>query len=180
MHCKTFFLLLLIDATRASDNHLHFRKNHLEKIQKLILTLDDKIRDERLQYNINKEPAKISALSSGEIHKYEYLTGEKTLPPDESRMTKKVKFSYSPLRKTFEKQIKTIENQSEKQIKAIEEHGKQLVKSSEKDSSTLLKEIEIFENLLMKSTMKYKIWVNKLIIMIQRIISEVKKVAQNF
>ena len=155
MHCKTIFFLL-IDTTLASNNHLHFRKNLLEKIQKLILTPDDKIRDERLQYNINKEPAKISALSSAEIHKYEYLTGEE-IPPHQSRMTKKGKFSYSPLRKTFEKQIKTIANQSEKQIKAIEHHGKQLVKSNEKDSSTLLKEIEIFENLIMKSTMKYKI-----------------------
>ena len=40
------------------------------------MTIDDQIRDEKLQYNINREAAKISALSSGEIRKYEYLTGE--------------------------------------------------------------------------------------------------------
>ena len=40
------------------------------------MTNDDKIRDGKLQYNINREAAKISALSSGKIDKYEYLTGE--------------------------------------------------------------------------------------------------------
>ena len=40
------------------------------------MTIDDQIGDEKLQYDINIETAKISALTSGEIHKYEYLTGE--------------------------------------------------------------------------------------------------------
>ena len=39
------------------------------------MTVEDQIRDEKLQYDINKEAAKISALSSGKIDKYEYLTG---------------------------------------------------------------------------------------------------------
>ena len=38
--------------------------------------IEDKIRDEKLQYDINRESAKISALSSGKIGKYQYLTGE--------------------------------------------------------------------------------------------------------
>ena len=46
------------------------------------MTIDDNIRDEKLQYHINRETAKISALSSGKIDKYEYLAGEKMLPPD--------------------------------------------------------------------------------------------------
>ena len=41
------------------------------------MTIDDKIRDEKLQYNIDRETVKISALSSGKIDKYEYVTGEK-------------------------------------------------------------------------------------------------------
>ena len=41
------------------------------------MTINDQIRDEKLQYDINREAAKISALSSGKIHKYEYLTGER-------------------------------------------------------------------------------------------------------
>ena len=44
------------------------------------MTINDKIRDEKLQYGINKEPAKISALSSGKIDKHEYLTGKEILP----------------------------------------------------------------------------------------------------
>ena len=56
------YSFLVIDATRASDNHLHFRKNVLERIKKLIMTIDDKVRDERLQYNINRESGKVSAL----------------------------------------------------------------------------------------------------------------------
>ena len=40
----------------------------------------DKIRDKKLQHDINREVAKISALSSGKINKYEYLTGEEILP----------------------------------------------------------------------------------------------------
>ena len=47
------------------------------------MTNDDKIRDEKkMQYGINREAAKISALLSDEIHKYEYLMGEEILPPD--------------------------------------------------------------------------------------------------
>ena len=44
------------------------------------MTINDQIKDEKIQYDINREDAKISALSSGKIHKYEYLTGEEILP----------------------------------------------------------------------------------------------------
>ena len=44
------------------------------------MTIDDQIRDEKLQYDINRETAKISTLSSGEIHKYERLTYKGILP----------------------------------------------------------------------------------------------------
>ena len=44
------------------------------------MTINDQIRDEKLQCNVNREATKISALSSGKIHKYEYLTGEEVLP----------------------------------------------------------------------------------------------------
>ena len=67
------------------------------------MTINDQIRDERLQYDINREAAKISALSSGKIHDYEYLTGEGIL-----LQAKQAKFTYSPLGKAFENQIKTI------------------------------------------------------------------------
>ena len=74
----------------------------------------DKIRNEKLQYDIDREAAKISALSSGKIDKYEYLTNDEILPPDESRIIEQAKFTYSHLSRTFKKQIKAIENQEEK------------------------------------------------------------------
>ena len=75
---------LVIDTPVASDNHLGFRKNLLERIQKLILIIDGKIRDENLQYGIHRKTAKISALSLGKIDKYKYLKREEILPSDQS------------------------------------------------------------------------------------------------
>ena len=83
------------------------------------MTINDQIRDEKLQYDINREAAKISALSSGKIHKYEYLTGEEILPSNQQQIIEQAKFTYCPLGKLFEKQIKTIGDQGETQIKAI-------------------------------------------------------------
>ena len=83
------------------------------------MTINDQIRDEKLQYDINRETAKISALSSGKIHKYKYLTGEDILPSNQQQIIEQAKFTYSPLGKAFEKQIKTIEDQGKKQIDAL-------------------------------------------------------------
>ena len=83
------------------------------------MTLEDQIRDEELQYDINREAAKISALSSGETDKYEYFTGEEILPSNQQQIIEQAKFTYSPLGKAFEKQIKTIEDQGKKQIDAL-------------------------------------------------------------
>ena len=69
------------------------------------MTNDDKIKVKKLQYNINREVAKISALSSGKIDKCGYLTGEEILPSDQCRIIEQAKFIYSPLGKAFEKQI---------------------------------------------------------------------------
>ena len=58
------FNFLVIDTTLVSHNPLHFRKNLLERIQKLIMKTDDQITDEKLSYDdINREAAKISLLS---------------------------------------------------------------------------------------------------------------------
>ena len=76
------------------------------------MTINDQIRDEKLQYDFNRDVAKISALSSGKIHKYEYLTGEDMLPSNQQQIIEQAYlfFTYSPLGKAFEKQIKTIED----------------------------------------------------------------------
>ena len=86
------------------------------------MTIEDKIKDEKIQYDINREAAKISALSSGKIAKYEYLTGEEILPSNQQRVIEQAKLTYSLSGKAFEKQTKTIEDQGEKQIKAIQDN----------------------------------------------------------
>ena len=75
------------------------------------MTIDEKIKDEKQQYDINREAAKISVWSSKKIDKDDYLKGKEVLPPDQSRIIEQEKFSYSSLEKNIEKQIKTVEEQ---------------------------------------------------------------------
>ena len=118
------------------------------------MTIGDQIKDEKLQYNINKEAAKISALSSSKIRKYEYLTAEDILPSNQQQIIEQAKFSYFPLGKAFEKQIKTIEDQGQKQVDALN-----TLKSDEKltiekyaydddDTPFISKQKEIFNKLV--------------------------------
>ena len=74
------------------------------------MTIDDQIKDEKLHYDINREAAKISALSSAKFNKYEYLPGEEVLPSNKQQIIEQAKFEYSPLGKAFKKQVKTIED----------------------------------------------------------------------
>ena len=117
------------------------------------MTINDQIRDEKLQYDVTRETAKISALSSGKIqYEYEYLTGEDILPSNQQQITEQAKFTYSRLRKAFEKQIKTIEDQGEKQIKAIQDKGQvKTIKKydyEDKDTPFISKQKEIFNELV--------------------------------
>ena len=114
------------------------------------MTIDDQIRDEKLQYDINREAAKISALSSGKIHKYEYLTGEDILPSNQQQMIEQAKFTYSPLGKTFEKQIKTIEDQGKKQVEALKDlkPEEQTIAIENDSNGKLLIQKEIYDKLL--------------------------------
>ena len=83
MHRKTviFFKLLMLFLHKiilyVSERILWKEYNNYEK---LIIEIYDKIRDEKLQYDINREAVKISVVSSGKIDKYEYLTGKERLP----------------------------------------------------------------------------------------------------
>ena len=104
------------------------------------MTINDQIRDEKLWYDSNREAAKISALSSGKIHKYECLTAEDIFPSalssgkihkyecltaedifpsNQQQIVEQAWFTYSPLGKAFEKQIKTVEDQEQKQVQAV-------------------------------------------------------------
>ena len=119
------------------------------------MIINDQTRNEKLQYDLNREAAKISALPSGKIHKYKYLTGEDILPSNQPQINEQAKSSYSPLGKAFEKQIKTIKNQGEKQIDALEnlkDTNKQVVNINDDYEDKLLysKEREIFRNIYNK------------------------------
>ena len=71
------------------------------------MTIDDKIGDEKLLYDINRKATKISALSYRKIDKYEQLTSEEILPSDQRRVMELAKINYSSLEKALEKQTKT-------------------------------------------------------------------------
>ena len=112
------------------------------------MTINDQIRDEKLQYDINREAAKISALSSGKIHKYEYLTGEDILPSNQQQITEQARFTYSPLGKAFGKQIKTIEDQGKKQVDALESlKQKEQTKAITYDDESLEQKEETYNKL---------------------------------
>ena len=83
------------------------------------MTIDDQIRDEKLQSDINREACKISALQLGKSDKYEYLTSKEILSSSQKQIIEQAKLTYSPLGKAFEKQIQTIEDQGEKTNKSI-------------------------------------------------------------
>ena len=100
------------------------------------MTINDQIKDEKLQYDIDREAAKISALSSGKIHKYEYLTGEDILPSNQQQIIEQAKLTYSPSGKAFEKQIKTIEDQNKKQVDTLK-----AIESGSNNKFTITKEI---------------------------------------
>ena len=109
---------LVNDRTLPSDNPLRFTKNLLEYtftnkyitwswLLMIKLEMKNYSMDKRIE---NREAAKRSALSSGKINKYEYLTGENILPSNQKQIIEQGKFKYPPLGKAFEKQTKTIED----------------------------------------------------------------------
>ena len=114
------------------------------------MAIDNEIRDEKLQYDINRGAAKISPLSLGKIDKYEYFTDKEILPSYQKRVIEQTKFTYASSGKALEKQSKTIEDQGKKQIKVIEDHGKQLVESNEliKEDFNRMSNKKIFNELI--------------------------------
>ena len=111
------------------------------------MTINDQIRDEKIQCNINREAAKISGLSSGEIRKYEYLTGGDILPSNQQQIIEQVRFTYSSLGEPFEKQIKTIEDQGKEQVDGLESL-KPKTKPIEDKSNNQSKASLLFDNLI--------------------------------
>ena len=116
--------------------------------------INDKIKANEAQYNLDREAAKISALSNGELEKYEYLTGEDLgYNPD---VVQKAKFEYSPLGKVFNKvlyesdrkkgllkRLENIEGKNEQQLEVIKDQGeRQLEAFSSYDATNKSQKIE--------------------------------------
>ena len=87
----------------------------------------------------------------GKIDNFEYLTGKEILSSNQQQIIEQAKFTYSPLGKAFEKQIKTNEDQGEKQIKALEDlKPKEQTKSIEVKSNNQSTAAIIFNDLISK------------------------------
>ena len=130
------------------------------------MIINDKIWDEKLQYDINREATKIAALSSGKIEKYKFLASKKIIASDQRRLIEQANFTYSPLGKALEKQTKTIEDQIKKQIKAIEIMGKKLAESNvlvkkdfniERDNMQLEEQKQYSMNMLKTGFLNFRI-----------------------
>ena len=111
-----------------------------------MMTINDQINDEKLQYNINREAAKIS----GKFYKYEYLTGEDILPSNQQKIIEQTKFTYSHLGKAFDKQIKTIEDQGKKVVDALGKLKPKEIKPIEGTPNNHSRAVTIFNELINK------------------------------
>ena len=94
--------------------------------KEMIDDIDKKINVESVQKELSDKVAEISALSSGDIKKYEYLTNKDILPSSTEMIIQEKKFDYTPLGKKLDTQTKTIKETGEKQIEAIKEKKKQV------------------------------------------------------
>ena len=123
------------------------------------MIIDDKIRDEKLQYNINRKASKISALSSGKIDQYEYLTGEEILLSKQRQIIEQAKFAYSPLGNAFEKQTE-IQVGAIKSLDLYNKLKRLNVKFQENLMNDLicakLKEIVELQDIIKKDDLNYK------------------------
>ena len=138
------YSFLTIDTTLPADIPFRFRKNHIRFIIKMTLTdeinvLADKIKANQAQYNLDREAAKISALSSGELEKNEYLTGEDL--GYKPGVVEQNRFEYSPLGNVFNKKLekddKREEYTNEKQLQTIKNEHLKLVKRIKDDRPKL-------------------------------------------
>ena len=127
-----------------------------------IKILSRKIMQNEAQFDLDRKAAKISALSSNNLDKYEYLTGEDLgLKPS---TVEQAKFEYSPLGKIFNKglskddkkeglfkRLENIKDKNEEQLQAIKDQGeKQLKEFKNIDKSKTLKAIDKISKKMMK------------------------------
>ena len=116
----------------------------IQKKKKKIMTIGDKVRDQKLKYDNNREAAKISVLLSGKIDKYKYLTGKQMFLSGQSRMIEQPKFTYSPLEKlSKKKQTKKLKVKEEmEEIDVIVNYKERQMGLINSDNNVSLKENE--------------------------------------
>ena len=132
MHKKTVLFFLTFDTRLQATDPLRFRKS---KFDDQIKILGKKIMKNEAQYNLDRKTAKISASSSNNFNKYEYLIGEDLgLKPS---TVEQARFDYSPLSKFLNKGLKEEEK---------EEGALKILKNVEDKNKKQLKEIEYQEN----------------------------------
>ena len=148
MYQRTIFFLT-IDATLPSDNPLKFRKNLFDTLQKMTVTdqikiLNRKNRPNESQHDLDREAAKIFAVSSNNLDKYELLTGEDLdLQPS---TVEQAKCEYSPLGEIFNKGLSKDEDKKEgilKRLKNIEDKNEKLLEVKNKTEESI-KEVTDF------------------------------------
>ena len=104
------------------------------------MTIDNKIRDEQVRYEFNREAAKISAKTLDTPYKYEYPTGEEIIPSDQKQLVEQIKFQYGPIGKALENLMIAIEDQGEKQLKEIQDQKYVKIKKYAFDYEWILKQ----------------------------------------
>ena len=116
------------------------------------MTIDDQIKDEKLQYDINREAAKILAWSSVKIDNYEYVIGKEILHSNQKQIKEQAKFTYSPLAKAFEKKKKSNRISRRKTNKSDSKPNTNWINKkhsySDENSPLILKQKKIFDKLV--------------------------------
>ena len=119
----------MIDTTLPSDKILEELIIKMT-VSKKVKTVDNKIEQNKAQYDLDRQNAKVSASSSANVTKYEFLTGKDVLPEKdllEKAATIK-RFEYSTLRSALRKQSSVAEKQYQKLDKVFESKTEQKTK----------------------------------------------------
>ena len=134
------YSFLVNDTTLPLDNPLGFRKNLLKWIYNKITIIDDQIKDKKLQYDINREAAKISAWSSGRIHKHKHLTGEEILPSNQKQIIKQASLLILLWKKLLENKQKQLKIHKKNRLNELESMENNSLNPVVKKSITYLRQ----------------------------------------
>ena len=123
--------------------HYNLRRTYYKmSISEKIKTINNKFGRNKAQHNLDRQTTKISTLSSGNVRKYDFLTGNDVLPQKdllEKAATMK-RFEYSPLGKELKKQTSVAEKQYQSFDKDFNHDEKEQPVKIKKEGSLTTKE----------------------------------------